>query len=86
MDIEFTKISSKGQVVIPSDIRKRMKLKEGSPLAVTNKGDTILLKKIKMPTLEEFERLTRKTSEIVRKNKIKPEDIQRIIHKHRGIE
>lgn len=87
MEVEFTKLSSKGQVVIPSDIRKKMKLKEGAPFAViSSRNDTILLKKIKMPSLEDFERLTKRTTEIAKKNKLKPEDIERIIHKHRGVE
>lgn len=46
MEIEFTRISSKGQVVIPLDVRKRLSLKDGEPLAVSTKDDLIVLKKI----------------------------------------
>ena len=79
MGIEFTKLSSKGQVVIPIDIRKEMGLKEGAPLAVTTNKDTILLKKIKMPTLDDFEKLTAKTAEIARKRGITKKDIEEAI-------
>jgi AbrB family looped-hinge helix DNA binding protein len=47
MELEFTKISSKGQVVIPLDIRKKLSLKDGEPLSVTSKDDLIVLRKIK---------------------------------------
>ena len=47
MEIEFTRISSKGQVVIPLDVRKKLSLREGEPLAVSTKNDLIVLKKVK---------------------------------------
>ena len=48
-DIEFTKMSSKGQVVIPRGIREEMNLRPGTPFAVMEQRDTILLKRIEMP-------------------------------------
>ena len=43
MIIDTTKMSSRGQVVIPLDIRKD--IKEGEKLIVIRKGDEIILKK-----------------------------------------
>jgi AbrB family looped-hinge helix DNA binding protein len=43
---ELTKASSKGQIVIPTDIRKKLGVKEGSVFAVTTKKDMIVLKKL----------------------------------------
>ena len=45
-EISFTKASSKGQVVIPTKIRKRFNIKEGSVLAVAAQKGVIVLKKI----------------------------------------
>ena len=45
-EIEFTKASSKGQIVIPTKIRKRFNIDEGSILAVAAQNDLIVLKKI----------------------------------------
>ena len=42
---EFTKASSKGQVVIPAKMRKRLGIREGSILAVVAEKDMIVLKK-----------------------------------------
>jgi len=42
----FTKMSSKGQVVIPARIRKKLEMREGSVLAVTAQKDMIVLKRV----------------------------------------
>jgi AbrB family looped-hinge helix DNA binding protein len=46
IETEFTKTSSKGQIVIPSNIRKKLNIGTGSLLAVTAQDDLIVLKKI----------------------------------------
>ncbi|MCL6089425.1 MAG: AbrB/MazE/SpoVT family DNA-binding domain-containing protein [Candidatus Thermoplasmatota archaeon] len=45
-ETEFTKTSSKGQIVIPSKIRKKLNIVDGSLLAVTAQDDLIVLKKV----------------------------------------
>lgn len=42
----MTRVSSKGQVVIPGLIREKLGLKSGSRLLVFGEGDTIILKKV----------------------------------------
>ena len=44
--MEITKISSKGQVVIPSKIRIELGIEEGSVLGVEKVRDMVILKKI----------------------------------------
>ncbi len=44
--LEFTKASSKGQIVIPTKIRKKFDIREGSVLAVAAQKDMIVLKKV----------------------------------------
>jgi len=44
--IELTKASSKGQIVIPASIRKRLDIKEGSMFGVAAIKDIIVLKKL----------------------------------------
>jgi len=44
---EFTRISSKGQLVIPGNIRKELKIKEGDVFAtMCHKNGLIILKKM----------------------------------------
>ncbi|MFH1055643.1 MAG: AbrB/MazE/SpoVT family DNA-binding domain-containing protein [Candidatus Altiarchaeota archaeon] len=49
MYVELTKISSRGQVVIPQRIREKLGLAEGMPLAVAEQGNVILLQKMEFP-------------------------------------
>ena len=44
--LEVTKISSKGQVVIPKAIRENLELKEGDKLIAYNRGDLIVLRRL----------------------------------------
>ena len=53
--MKITKLSSKGQVVIPQAIRKD--LKKGTPLLVTKMDDFIILKKIPGISKEEMKTL-----------------------------
>lgn len=58
--MKVTKISSKGQVVLPRETREVLKLKEGTILAVIRKDDIIALKKIENPLLaQDIETLKR---------------------------
>lgn len=56
-NLATTRMSSKGQVVIPEDIRKRLKLKSGSRFVVVGKDDVIILKTIVAPSMAEFDGL-----------------------------
>jgi antitoxin PrlF len=85
-DIEITKMSSKGQVVIPKKIRDEFGLRPGENFAVFGRKDTIILKKVEIPsTLEAFEALVEWGVEFAKKKGIKEEDIEKVIHKHRGV-
>ena len=53
MEIELTKMSSKGQVVIPQDIREKIGLNEGETLVVSVQDDLIVLKKLENPMKED---------------------------------
>lgn len=53
--MEITKLSTKGQVVIPEEIRKNIDI--GTPFIVTKQGDLIILKKLKGLTKQEIEEM-----------------------------
>ena len=52
-----TKMSSKGQVVIPEDVRKSLGLKSGDQFIVIGRGDSVILKSISAPPMDEFDDL-----------------------------
>jgi AbrB family looped-hinge helix DNA binding protein len=55
MEIELTKISTKGQIVIPQKIRDKLKIKEGETLAISAEKDLLVLKKINNPLEDDLE-------------------------------
>lgn len=61
MEIEITKITSKGQVVIPQDIREEADIEEGEKFFVYSSGDSIILKRTKnfkaVKSKKEFDRV-----------------------------
>jgi len=52
--MEITKISSKGQIVIPLKIRSELGINEGSVVAVEMMNDMIVLKKIDVDLVKQF--------------------------------
>ena len=83
MDVVFTKLSSKGQIVIPTKIRESMHLEKGAPFAVIQEKDMIIFKKIKMPEKKDFNDFFKKRFREGEKSPLKPEDVQEIVHEKR---
>lgn len=48
----ITRMSSKGQVVIPDAMRRSLGLQNGEAFAVFAKGDSILLRRLDLPSAE----------------------------------
>ncbi|MBI3011446.1 MAG: AbrB/MazE/SpoVT family DNA-binding domain-containing protein [Candidatus Omnitrophica bacterium] len=59
--LDVTTMSSKGQVVIPTDIRKELGLLTGVKLMVLTDGSNLLLKPIQAPKLQAFHALARRS-------------------------
>ncbi len=51
-----TRVSSKGQVVIPEAVKKAAKVREGQDLLVVAIGDTIVMKKLSAVSFDEVAR------------------------------
>jgi len=79
-----TRMSSKGQVVIPETIRKRLKLEEGAQFVVVGDADMIILKAIAPPDLGEFDALIQQARKQAKTAGLKKKDIQSAIAKARG--
>ncbi len=78
-----TKMSSKGQVVIPEEIRDSLKLKEGDQFVVIGQGDTVILKSITPPSLSEFSDLMKEAARTAKSMGIKKSDVAKAIKKVR---
>jgi AbrB family looped-hinge helix DNA binding protein len=75
MEVEITTISPKGQVVIPQEIREGLKIKPGTKFAVYGNRDTVIFKKISMPTVEDFIELNKWGQNFAKERGIKPKDV-----------
>ena len=79
-----TKMSSKGQVVIPEEIRRRLGLDSGSQFVVVGEKDTIVLKTISPPTMVEFDGLITRARSQAKKAGMKKSDVLSAVRKARG--
>ncbi|MCX6742533.1 MAG: AbrB/MazE/SpoVT family DNA-binding domain-containing protein [Candidatus Pacearchaeota archaeon] len=81
--IEVTSISSRGQVVIPQEIRERLNIHSGEKFVIIGEANTILLKKLEMPSFNEFEKILKKTREFAKEKNIKESDVEEAIKRAR---
>ncbi len=75
-EVEVTSMSSRGQVVIPQNLREAMNLDKGAKFVVVGEDDTIILKRIGMPQFKGFDKLIEKTQKWAEKKGLKPEDLK----------
>ncbi|MDD3847522.1 MAG: AbrB/MazE/SpoVT family DNA-binding domain-containing protein [Syntrophorhabdaceae bacterium] len=78
-EVATTKMSSKGQVVIPESIRKQLNLKAGSQFVVIGKDDVLILKTITEPDLDTFETLITQARREAEESGLRPSDIKKTI-------
>lgn len=81
-DFYVSRITTKGQVTVPLELRKHLNVKEGDYILFEKKGSKVEMKKM-VPTndLEDFARPIR---ERFQKNGITPDDIEEAIRWARG--
>ena len=82
-NVATTRLSSKGQVVIPEDIRNSLGLKTGVQFVVIGKGDSVIFKTISPPSFDEFEDLLSDARKQARRAGLKISDISKAIKRVR---
>ena len=70
-----TKMSSKGQVVIPEAIRKRLGIEPGDRFVVVAGEDAVILKTIAAPTMDEFDELLGEARKQARRDGLERSDV-----------
>jgi len=78
-----TKLSSRGQVVIPEEIRSRLGLEAGVKFIVVGEGDVVVLKALKPPRLRDFKALLAKARKSAEDAGLTPADVDRAIREVR---
>jgi AbrB family looped-hinge helix DNA binding protein len=79
-----TRMTSKGQIVIPSSIRKSLGLEAGTQFVVVGAGDAIVLKSIQAPSFAEFDSLINLAREQAVEAGLKPDDVLQAVKQVRS--
>jgi AbrB family looped-hinge helix DNA binding protein len=79
-----TRMSSKGQVVIPEEIRDRLGLKAGTQFVVVGDRDMVILKAISAPSLKEFDDLIGDVRRQARRAGLRKSDVEAAVAGVRG--
>lgn len=74
--LSTTRLSSKGQVVIPEEVRRRLGLEAGALFAVFGEGDSVLLKRIEALDRKRFRALAAEVRRQARRAGMKRADVK----------
>lgn len=79
-----TKMSSRGQVVIPESIREQLGLEAGAQFIVVGQGDVVMLKVVTPPSTKEYSNLRKRLRKQARDAGLKRTDISKATARVRG--
>ncbi len=82
-DAATTTLSSKGQVVIPEEIRIRLGLKAGAQFVVLGDRDVVIFKVLVPPALKDFDALVGRARQVAKRTKMTRADITKAATKVR---
>ena len=82
-DPEVTTVTSKGQITIPSRLRKQFGLEQGTKLMVVPTDYGLMLKKLELPSVEEFQQRVEERAETV---DMSMEEVNELVHDARGVD
>lgn len=78
-----TTLSSKGQVVIPEEIRSRLGLKVGAQFVVVADRDVVIFKVLDPPALGEFTSLVARARDVAKRTGLRRADVAKAVSKVR---
>jgi AbrB family looped-hinge helix DNA binding protein len=82
--VATTKMSSRGQVVIPENVRNNLGLKAGDQFVVVADKGVVILKGISVPAMAEFDTMIKEARRQAKAAGLKRDDLARVIAAVRG--
>ena len=82
-DTATTTLSSKGQVVIPEEIRDRLGLKPGAQFVVLGDKDVVIFKILQPPVAGDFAALVQQARNVAKRTGMRRTDITKAVTKAR---
>jgi AbrB family looped-hinge helix DNA binding protein len=83
MEFEIAKLGERGQVVIPQSFRDGMGMHKGEKFMVLQRGDMLVLKRLRAPSKQDFENMLQKGHKHAQKNNLTEQDMWDAINKVR---
>jgi len=77
---ELTTVTSKGQITIPSKLRDQFGLEQGTKLMVVPTEYGLVLKKVDLPSVEEFQKRVQQRAKTV---DLSLDDVSQLVHEAR---
>jgi len=77
--IDFTRLSSKGQIVVPRRIRDRLRLADGEIFLIFGADDTLILKRVRRPTTAAFKKLLARGRKLAKERGVTSKDLDKAI-------
>ena len=82
--VATTRMSSKGQVVIPEEVRNRLGIATGTQFIVMGENDVVILKTIVPPSMDDFDGIINRARRQARTAGMKPSDVTKAVANARG--
>lgn len=80
MEVELTRISEKGQIVIPSSLRKEMGIKKSDRFLVFGEDNTVILKKIEKSAIKKtFDEIAKPLQRAAKQAGLQKKDLEKAI-------
>jgi AbrB family looped-hinge helix DNA binding protein len=83
-DTATTTLSSRGQVVIPEEIRERLGLTVGTQFVVVAEGDVVIFKVLEPPVVSEFDGLIARARSAAKQVGLKKREVAKAVAKVRA--
>lgn len=83
VNLKTTRMSSKGQVVIPESIRDELRLRAGTQFLVVGNREGVILKPIAPPSMDQFDDLISTARKQAKQAGLKKSDITQAIRRVR---
>jgi len=80
MEVELTRISEKGQIVIPSSLRREMNIKKSDQFLIFGEDNTVILKKVEKPAIKKkFDEIAKPLQKAAKLTSLKRKDLEKAI-------
>ncbi len=79
MSVQVLSVSSKGQIALPVGLRKQLSISSGTKLAAYVSDDMIMLKVVKLPSVEDFRKSLDEAKMWAKEAGLREEDVADII-------